>query len=157
MDHHSPQERISSTRTEGLIHAESSDMQLTQQRLFSAVALSGRMCVWQTHMCNGENGFSIPDLFNRNIRDPLSVFHFLHNAFFKSFTRAINACLVITYLPLFFVFLFPSACEKDVQKVCANSSEEHLQPFKEKMEAFISSGKSGSYSFYLLQSHVFLF
>ncbi|KAM4542036.1 formin isoform 1-T1 [Odontesthes bonariensis] len=34
-----------------------------------------------------------------------------------------------------------TACEKDVQKVCANSSEEHLQPFKEKMEAFISSAQ----------------
>eukprot|EP00063_Salmo_salar_P091098 XP_014065933.1 PREDICTED: formin-like isoform X1 [Salmo salar] len=30
-----------------------------------------------------------------------------------------------------------TACEKDVQKVCANSSEENLQPFKEKMEAFV--------------------
>ncbi|KAK2891678.1 formin-like isoform X3 [Channa argus] len=34
-----------------------------------------------------------------------------------------------------------SACEKDVQKVCANSSEEHLQPFKEKMETFVSSAQ----------------
>ncbi|CDQ71316.1 unnamed protein product [Oncorhynchus mykiss] len=33
-----------------------------------------------------------------------------------------------------------TACEKDVQKVCANSSEENLQPFKEKMEAFVSTG-----------------
>ncbi|XP_068195627.1 formin-like isoform X3 [Antennarius striatus] len=33
------------------------------------------------------------------------------------------------------------AREKDVQRVCANSSEENLQPFKEKMEGFISSGK----------------
>ncbi|XP_052352854.1 formin-like isoform X3 [Oncorhynchus keta] len=32
-----------------------------------------------------------------------------------------------------------TACEKDVQKVCANSSEENLQPFKEKMEAFVST------------------
>uniref|UniRef100_A0A3B4WQG7 Formin 1 n=1 Tax=Seriola lalandi dorsalis TaxID=1841481 RepID=A0A3B4WQG7_SERLL len=31
-----------------------------------------------------------------------------------------------------------TACEKDVHKVCANSSEEHLQPFQEKMEGFIS-------------------
>lgn len=38
--------------------------------------------------------------------------------------------------------LSPPAREKDVQKVCANSSEEHLQPFKEKMEAFISAGGS---------------
>lgn len=34
------------------------------------------------------------------------------------------------------------ACEKDVQKVCANSSEENLQPFKDKMEGFISAGES---------------
>ncbi|CAB1335138.1 unnamed protein product [Coregonus sp. 'balchen'] len=34
-----------------------------------------------------------------------------------------------------------TACEKDVQKVCANSSEENLQPFKEKMEAFVSTGE----------------
>uniref|UniRef100_A0A3B4WZW1 Formin 1 n=1 Tax=Seriola lalandi dorsalis TaxID=1841481 RepID=A0A3B4WZW1_SERLL len=33
-----------------------------------------------------------------------------------------------------------TACEKDVHKVCANSSEEHLQPFQEKMEGFISAG-----------------
>ncbi|KAA8582299.1 hypothetical protein FQN60_009039 [Etheostoma spectabile] len=32
-----------------------------------------------------------------------------------------------------------TACEKSVQKVCANSSEENLQPFKEKMEGFISA------------------
>ncbi|XP_056152023.1 formin-1-like [Lampris incognitus] len=31
-----------------------------------------------------------------------------------------------------------TACEKSVQNVCANSSEEHLQPFKEKMEVFVS-------------------
>ncbi|XP_078031143.1 formin-1 isoform X4 [Epinephelus lanceolatus] len=34
-----------------------------------------------------------------------------------------------------------TACEKNVQKVCANSSEEHLQPFKEKMEGFISAAQ----------------
>ncbi|KAF7669530.1 hypothetical protein LDENG_00182660 [Lucifuga dentata] len=34
-----------------------------------------------------------------------------------------------------------TTCEKDVQKVCANSSEEHLQPFKQKMEAFISDAQ----------------
>ncbi|XP_068608286.1 formin-like [Brachionichthys hirsutus] len=33
------------------------------------------------------------------------------------------------------------AREKDVQKVCANASEENLQPFKEKMEGFISSAQ----------------
>ncbi|XP_062407391.1 formin [Sardina pilchardus] len=31
-----------------------------------------------------------------------------------------------------------SVCEQDVQRVCASSSEEHLHPFKEKMEGFIS-------------------
>ncbi|XP_035241995.1 formin isoform X1 [Anguilla anguilla] len=35
-----------------------------------------------------------------------------------------------------------TACEKNVEKVCANSSEEHLQPFKEKMEAFISTAQN---------------
>uniref|UniRef100_A0A1A8RPW8 Formin 1 n=1 Tax=Nothobranchius rachovii TaxID=451742 RepID=A0A1A8RPW8_9TELE len=34
-----------------------------------------------------------------------------------------------------------TACEKDVQKVCTNSSEEHLQPFKQKMEAFVSEAQ----------------
>ncbi|XP_070776194.1 formin-like [Enoplosus armatus] len=34
-----------------------------------------------------------------------------------------------------------TACEKDVQKVCASSSEEHLQPFMEKMEGFISAAQ----------------
>ncbi|XP_026160581.1 formin-1 isoform X2 [Mastacembelus armatus] len=34
-----------------------------------------------------------------------------------------------------------TACEKDVQKVCANSSQEHLQPFKTKMEGFVSAAQ----------------
>lgn len=34
-----------------------------------------------------------------------------------------------------------AACEKNVQKVCENSSEEHLQPFKDKMEGFISTAQ----------------
>ncbi|TMS21158.1 Formin [Larimichthys crocea] len=34
-----------------------------------------------------------------------------------------------------------TACEKNVQKVCANSTEENLQPFKEKMEGFISAAQ----------------
>lgn len=32
-------------------------------------------------------------------------------------------------------------CEKDVQKVCSNSPDEHLQPFKDKMEAFVLSAR----------------
>ncbi|KAI9537657.1 hypothetical protein NQZ68_023902 [Dissostichus eleginoides] len=36
--------------------------------------------------------------------------------------------------------LIGGACEKNVQKVCANSSEENLQPFKEKMAGFVSAG-----------------
>ncbi|XP_051265961.1 formin isoform X1 [Dicentrarchus labrax] len=32
-------------------------------------------------------------------------------------------------------------CEKDVQKVCSDSPEEHLQPFKDKMEAFVLSAR----------------
>ncbi|XP_035388790.1 formin isoform X1 [Electrophorus electricus] len=32
-----------------------------------------------------------------------------------------------------------TVCEKEVKDVCTNSSEEHLQPFKEKMELFIST------------------
>ncbi|KAK9533544.1 hypothetical protein VZT92_008656 [Zoarces viviparus] len=34
-----------------------------------------------------------------------------------------------------------TACEKTIQKVCANPSEEHLQPFKEKMEGFIAAAQ----------------
>lgn len=34
-----------------------------------------------------------------------------------------------------------SACEKKVQKVCADSSEDHLHPFKEKMEEFVSAAQ----------------
>ncbi|XP_029972581.1 formin isoform X1 [Salarias fasciatus] len=34
-----------------------------------------------------------------------------------------------------------AACEKNVQKVCENSSEEHLQPFQDKMEGFISTAQ----------------
>uniref|UniRef100_A0AAZ1XUU3 FH2 domain-containing protein n=1 Tax=Oreochromis aureus TaxID=47969 RepID=A0AAZ1XUU3_OREAU len=32
-------------------------------------------------------------------------------------------------------------CEKDVQKVCSDSPEEYLQPFKDKMEAFVLSAR----------------
>ncbi|XP_023270650.1 formin-like isoform X2 [Seriola lalandi dorsalis] len=32
-------------------------------------------------------------------------------------------------------------CEKDVQRVCSESPEEHLQPFKDKMEAFVLSAR----------------
>ncbi|XP_040920638.1 formin [Toxotes jaculatrix] len=32
-------------------------------------------------------------------------------------------------------------CEKDVQRVCSDSPEEHLQPFKDKMEAFVLSAR----------------
>ncbi|XP_058254382.1 formin-1-like isoform X1 [Hemibagrus wyckioides] len=32
-----------------------------------------------------------------------------------------------------------TACEKEVQKVCANSLEEHLQPFKDKMDTFLTT------------------
>lgn len=35
-----------------------------------------------------------------------------------------------------------TAYEKNVQKVCANSSEQHLQPFKDKMEGFISTAQN---------------
>ncbi|XP_048048055.1 formin isoform X3 [Megalobrama amblycephala] len=35
-----------------------------------------------------------------------------------------------------------TACVKEVQQVCENSSDEHLQPFKDKMETFISSAQS---------------
>ncbi|XP_030626785.1 formin [Chanos chanos] len=34
-----------------------------------------------------------------------------------------------------------AACEKDVQEVCSKSSDEHLHPFKEKMEDFISNAQ----------------
>uniref|UniRef100_A0AAV2JH12 FH2 domain-containing protein n=1 Tax=Knipowitschia caucasica TaxID=637954 RepID=A0AAV2JH12_KNICA len=34
-----------------------------------------------------------------------------------------------------------TACEKNVEKVCRNSSEEHLQPFKSKMDAFLSDAQ----------------
>lgn len=32
-------------------------------------------------------------------------------------------------------------CERDVQKVCSDSPEEHLQPFKDKMEAFVLTAR----------------
>ncbi|XP_057199470.1 formin isoform X1 [Triplophysa rosa] len=34
-----------------------------------------------------------------------------------------------------------TACEKEVRQVCENSSEEHLQPFQDKMETFISTAQ----------------
>ncbi|MBN3283189.1 CHP1 protein, partial [Polyodon spathula] len=33
------------------------------------------------------------------------------------------------------------ACEKEIAVVCKNSSEEHLQPFKEKMETFVQTAR----------------
>ena len=38
-------------------------------------------------------------------------------------------------------FLF-SACTTETEKVCRVSSEDHLQPFKDKMEEFLSQGKA---------------
>ncbi|XP_051941910.1 formin-like isoform X2 [Hippocampus zosterae] len=35
-----------------------------------------------------------------------------------------------------------TACERDVQRVCATSAQEHLQPFKEKMLGFVSTAKT---------------
>lgn len=37
-------------------------------------------------------------------------------------------------------YLFP-ACNAEVEKVCSVSSEEHVQPFKDKMEEFLSQGE----------------
>uniref|UniRef100_A0A672K8F7 Formin-like n=1 Tax=Sinocyclocheilus grahami TaxID=75366 RepID=A0A672K8F7_SINGR len=37
-----------------------------------------------------------------------------------------------------------TACVKEVEQVCENSSEEHLQPFKDKMETFVSTGEDAS-------------
>lgn len=41
----------------------------------------------------------------------------------------------------FIFFYFFTACEKEIAVVCKNSSEEHLQPFKEKMETFVQNGE----------------
>ncbi|XP_026142460.1 formin isoform X2 [Carassius auratus] len=35
-----------------------------------------------------------------------------------------------------------TACVKEVEQVCENSSEEHLQPFKDKMETFVSTAQT---------------
>lgn len=34
-----------------------------------------------------------------------------------------------------------AACETEAEKVCKLSLEEHIQPFKDSMEKFISQGK----------------
>uniref|UniRef100_A0AAY4CGU2 FH2 domain-containing protein n=1 Tax=Denticeps clupeoides TaxID=299321 RepID=A0AAY4CGU2_9TELE len=39
-----------------------------------------------------------------------------------------------------------TACEKDAQRVCVKSLEGHLQPFKDKMETFITTGKENFFS-----------
>lgn len=39
------------------------------------------------------------------------------------------------------VFYF-TACSAETEKVCNVSSEEHLQPFKNKMEEFLTRGKN---------------
>uniref|UniRef100_A0A8C1ZE02 Formin 1 n=1 Tax=Cyprinus carpio TaxID=7962 RepID=A0A8C1ZE02_CYPCA len=43
-----------------------------------------------------------------------------------------------------------TACVKEVEQVCENSSEEHLQPFKDKMETFVSTGESPKHHLHLL-------
>lgn len=42
--------------------------------------------------------------------------------------------------------LFP-ACTSQVEKVCSSSDEENLQPFKGKMDAFLTQGEPGSVVF----------
>uniref|UniRef100_A0A673HAB4 Formin-1-like n=1 Tax=Sinocyclocheilus rhinocerous TaxID=307959 RepID=A0A673HAB4_9TELE len=42
-----------------------------------------------------------------------------------------------------------TACVKEVEQVCENSSEEHLQPFKDKMETFVSTGESQKHPLHL--------
>lgn len=73
------------------------------------------------------------------------TFTFLHFLFlffshFKSSLPSVSACLVMSNHTTSFLSSLP-ACEKEVQKVCANSTEENLQPFQDKMEGFISAGE----------------
>lgn len=49
---------------------------------------------------------------------------------------------------------FLSGCEKDVQRVCSGSPEEHLQPFKDKMETFALSGEWLQSCIVWLQTHI---
>ncbi len=37
--------------------------------------------------------------------------------------------------------LYITACSAETEKVCNVSSEEHLQPFKDDMEEFLTGGK----------------
>lgn len=43
--------------------------------------------------------------------------------------------------PLNLTLCFLSACTTEVEKVCKDSDEDHLQPFKDKMEDFLLQGK----------------
>jgi hypothetical protein len=49
-----------------------------------------------------------------------------------------TSCLVL-FLPS--LSSSTPACSAETEKVCQVSSEEHLQPFKEKMEGFLSQGE----------------
>lgn len=50
-----------------------------------------------------------------------------------------------SFLKRFCSCLFAIAgCEEYVQRVCSNSPEEHLQPFRDKMEAFVLTGESSN-------------
>lgn len=51
--------------------------------------------------------------------------------------HGVNRCLKV----LFFHFSLVAVCETEMEKVCRLSPEEHLQPFKDKMEEFINQGK----------------
>ncbi|KAF3703100.1 Formin Limb deformity protein [Channa argus] len=50
-----------------------------------------------------------------------------------------------------------TTCQKDVENVCAVSPEEHLQPFKDKMEAFVLSGAISLYLLFSFQDLVVYF
>lgn len=75
---------------------------------------------------------------------PYLMSHFAHLnmvlCFLTYITLNIFWCQVFNGLPVVSLFC-PAACEKEVQKVCANSLDEHLQPFKDKMDTFLTTGK----------------
>uniref|UniRef100_A0A671LUN8 FH2 domain-containing protein n=1 Tax=Sinocyclocheilus anshuiensis TaxID=1608454 RepID=A0A671LUN8_9TELE len=77
----------------------------------------------------------------------MSRISFLHcHMIFRNHSNMLICCLGFTFCiffiseMLFLIYIYEGTTE--VEKVCSVSTEEHLQPFKENMEVFVSEAKT---------------
>lgn len=106
-------------------------------RLVFQIQLECTLTALNTY-CSSKHWFILWIYISCTLRPRLSPHHPLKSLISASMNRSAQFCSRLS-LP---------ACEKDVKKVCANSSEENLQPFRDKMEGFISAGESSSDLYY---------